>query len=47
MHVEVAEAAVVGLPDDLKGHVPVGICVLKSGKIVTRFSGLVFNRSLQ
>ena len=30
-HPDVAEAAVVGLPDKLKGHVPIGLCVLKSG----------------
>jgi propionyl-CoA synthetase len=29
-HDDVAEAAVVGLPDELKGHVPLGICVLNS-----------------
>ena len=26
-----AEAAVVGIPDELKGEVPLGICVLKHG----------------
>ena len=31
-HSEVAEAAVVGLPDELKGHIPIGLCVLKSGQ---------------
>jgi propionyl-CoA synthetase len=29
-HSDVAEAAVVGMPDELKGHVPVGFCVIKS-----------------
>jgi propionyl-CoA synthetase len=29
-HDDVAEAAVVGLPDKLKGHVPLGVCVIKS-----------------
>jgi len=29
-HSDVAEAAVVGLPDVLKGHVPIGLCVLNS-----------------
>jgi len=31
-HSEVAEAAVVALPDELKGHIPIGLCVLKSGQ---------------
>jgi len=29
-HSDIAEAAVVGMPDELKGHVPVGFCVIKS-----------------
>jgi propionyl-CoA synthetase len=33
-HPDVAECAVIGVADDLKGQVPVGLCVLKSG--VTR-----------
>lgn len=32
LHPLVTEAAVVPIPDDIKGHVPVGICVLKTGK---------------
>ena len=32
-HKDIAEAAVVAKPDNLKGHVPVGICVIKAGKI--------------
>lgn len=32
-HEDIAEAAVVAKPDKLKGHIPVGICVLKAGKI--------------
>ena len=30
---DIAEAAVVGIPDTLKGQVPLGLCVLKHGKI--------------
>ncbi|CAH1785555.1 unnamed protein product [Owenia fusiformis] len=30
-HPDLAEAAVVGVPDTLKGHVPLGLCVVKSG----------------
>ncbi len=30
-HDDIVEAAVVAKPDKLKGHVPVGLCVLKSG----------------
>ena len=30
-HPDVAECAVVGVEDDLKGQVPIGFCVLKSG----------------
>ena len=30
-HHDVAEAAVVGLPDQIKGHVPIGFCVLGAG----------------
>lgn len=29
---DVVEAAVVGVPDKLKGSVPLGLCVLKHGK---------------
>jgi propionyl-CoA synthetase len=31
-HSDLAEAAVVGVPDKLKGHVPLGLCVLKHGR---------------
>ena len=31
-HPSVAESAVVAVPDDLKGHVPVGLVVLKTGQ---------------
>lgn len=31
-HNAVTEAAVVGLPDKLKGHVPIGLCVLRTGR---------------
>lgn len=30
LHADVAEAAVVGMPDELKGHVPLGIAVIKA-----------------
>lgn len=33
-HPSVAESAVVAVPDDLRGHVPVGLVVLKSGQTV-------------
>ncbi len=33
-HTDVAECAVIGVNDDLKGQVPIGLCVLKAG--VTR-----------
>ena len=33
LHSDVVEAAVVGRPDKLKGHIPVGLCVVRSGKI--------------
>jgi propionyl-CoA synthetase len=35
-HDDIAEAAVVGLPDQLKGHVPVGFCVVKSDVDLSR-----------
>ena len=35
-HPDVAEAAVVGLPDRIKGHVPIGFCVLGAGNISTK-----------
>lgn len=31
-HPAVADCAVVGLEDPLKGHVPLALCVLKSGE---------------
>jgi len=31
MHKDIAECAVIGVHDDLKGQVPLGLCVLKSG----------------
>ncbi len=31
-HSDIAEAAVVGMPDKTKGQIPVGFCVLKAGK---------------
>ena len=31
-HPDLAEAAVVPLEDELKGHVPLGVCVLKAGQ---------------
>ena len=31
-----AEAAVVGIPDELKGEVPLGICVLKHGILILK-----------
>ena len=31
-HEDIAEAAVVAKPDKLKGHIPVGLCVLKTGE---------------
>ncbi len=31
-HSDIAEAAVVGMPDKTKGQIPVGLCVLKAGK---------------
>ncbi|XP_064634780.1 acyl-CoA synthetase short-chain family member 3, mitochondrial-like isoform X2 [Lineus longissimus] len=30
-HNDLAECAVVGIPDKLKGHVPLGLCVIKQG----------------
>jgi propionyl-CoA synthetase len=30
-HADVAECAVIGIPDDLRGHVPLGLVVLKAG----------------
>ena len=35
-HKDVAEAAVVGAADDLRGQVPVGLIVLKQGATVTK-----------
>ena len=32
-HDDIAEAAIVGLPDDTKGHVPLALMVLKSGQL--------------
>lgn len=32
LHPAVAECAVVGLEDPLKGHVPLALCVLKNGE---------------
>ena len=29
---DIAETAVVGVPDELKGQVPLGLCVLKHGE---------------
>ena len=31
-HNDVAEAAVVAVPDKLKGHIPLGLCVLRAGR---------------
>jgi acyl-coenzyme A synthetase/AMP-(fatty) acid ligase len=31
---DIAEVAVVGIPDTLKGQVPLGLCVLKHGMYV-------------
>ena len=30
----IAEAAVIGVPDSLKGQVPLGLCVPKHGKLL-------------
>ena len=30
---DVADAVVIGVPDKLKGQIPLGLCVLKTGKI--------------
>jgi propionyl-CoA synthetase len=35
-HPAVAECAVIGLPDDLKGEVPLGFVTLKAGAAVTQ-----------
>ena len=32
-HEDVIEAAVAAKPDQLKGHIPVAFCVLKSGEL--------------
>lgn len=32
MHKSVADCAVVGLEDTLKGHVPLALCVLRNGR---------------
>lgn len=34
-HAYVVDCAVIGVPDSLKGHVPVAICVLRNGSFVT------------
>jgi acyl-coenzyme A synthetase/AMP-(fatty) acid ligase len=33
----IAEAAVIGVPDELKGEVPLGLCVPKHGKLLSSF----------
>lgn len=40
-HPDVAEAAVVGLPDKVKGHIPLGFCVLAAGNkdVISGVSG--------
>jgi propionyl-CoA synthetase len=45
MHPDVAECAVVGVEDGLKGQVPIGFCVLKAG--VERSSGDIVSEVVQ
>eukprot|EP00362_Geleiidae_sp_MMETSP1317_P001602 CAMPEP_0201281038 /NCGR_PEP_ID=MMETSP1317-20130820/1073_1 /ASSEMBLY_ACC=CAM_ASM_000770 /TAXON_ID=187299 /ORGANISM="Undescribed Undescribed, Strain Undescribed" /LENGTH=74 /DNA_ID=CAMNT_0047589863 /DNA_START=1283 /DNA_END=1507 /DNA_ORIENTATION=- len=30
-HVDVAESAVIGIKDEIKGHIPLGLIILKAG----------------
>ena len=48
-HEDIAESAVVGIPDSLKGQIPVGLCVLRSGKslLTTYISDGDFLKKLQ
>lgn len=43
---EVAECAVVGIKDDLKGHVPLGFCIMKTGEYEYKLLLLTNARSL-
>lgn len=35
---DIAEVAVVGIPDTLKGQIPLGLCVLKHGRGLQLFT---------
>lgn len=35
---DIVECATIGLKDSLKGHVPVGLCVLRSGLLSLPFT---------
>jgi len=39
MNEDVVDAAVIGVPDDLKGQIPLGLCVLKDGKFLIKGLG--------
>ena len=36
----IAEAAVIGVPDALKGQIPLGLCVPKHGLYISIYSGM-------